>query len=356
MVVTFLIGNGFDINCGLKCTFREICEEYIQARSKSEAIKQFKGNIDRNIDTWADFEMAMNRFLSNFRTEEEALECIRDFKRFMKGVLKREEALFLSRINKKKGESISKAYKDEMKTSLLSFYTGISNNITSKYRDSLAVNKVEFAFVTFNYTRVLGILLDSIETNPSVIHIHGDLDDETVVGIDNDEQLNHNLQFEPTVDLRREFIKTTFNQEYDTDRVFYADHMISDCDVMCVYGMSLGDSDMSWRNKILKWLMNNPDHQLFLFQYDCSKLEYITVPHRMSLEDKAKNAFFNRISIDDAVKEKIRPRIHIPIGRNIFNINGVLTKAEKERVRLENKIKEQNEQAKKRTTGSMQGA
>lgn len=355
MKVTFLIGNGFDINCGLKCTFREICEDYIRKESASEIIKHFKDNMDRNIDTWADFEIAMNQYLSNFKTEEEALECIRDFKLFMKESLKREEALFLSRISERKAESIIESYKDEIRESLQQFYLGINNNINAKYRGLIALNNTEFSFISYNYTRIFDRLLLTTGIIPSVIHIHGELNDETVVGIDSETQLNTNLQFLPSIDLRREFIKTLFNQEYDTNRVIYADSYITNCDVMCVFGMSLGDSDLSWRNKIIKWLKSDSNHHLFLYQYSCSNLNYFTVPHRMALEDKAKEAFFERLQLDDDVRNAIRERIHIPIGKNIFNINKVLFKAEKEQAEYEARIKRKNEDARQRSTGSMQG-
>ena len=63
MTVTFMIGNGFDINCGIKCSYRDVCAGYSKTESKSELIAEFKKNIDKDLDTWADFEMAMNKHI-----------------------------------------------------------------------------------------------------------------------------------------------------------------------------------------------------------------------------------------------------------------------------------------------------
>ena len=221
MKVTFLIGNGFDINCGLKCTFREICEDYIRKDPASEIIKHFQDNMDSNIDTWADFEIAMNQYLSNFKTEEEALECIRDFKLFMKDYLKKEETIFLNKASYKTENIVTKACGKEIRESLLNFYRGINNNTTARYSSINDIAKTDFAFVTFNYTRVMDKLIKDVKYNSSIVHIHGTLDDETVLGIDNDSQLNTNLLFEPTISLKREFIKPVFTEEYDTSRISY---------------------------------------------------------------------------------------------------------------------------------------
>lgn len=356
MNATFLIGNGFDINCGIRCTFREICEEYCKTASSSETIKSFKVIIDKDIDTWADFEISMNQFLSNFQTEEEALECIRDFKIYMKDFLKKEEAIFLRKYKKHDNDTIRNAIKEEMRNSIHSFFKGISKNIESIFQGNLYVNNSNFRFITFNYTRIFDSLIEAADSTSSIIHIHGNLDDETVLGIDNEAQLNSNLQFEPTRKLRREFIKPVFNNMYDTNRITIANSFISNCDVICVFGMSLGDSDLTWRNSILKWIKAEPSHHLFLYQYSCANIKYLTIPHRMEIEDAAKEAFYDRIRLDNTTRAAIDQQIHIPIGRNIFNILNVMIEGEKKQSEQEKKIKEQSEDARQRSTGSVLGA
>ena len=356
MKVTFLIGNGFDINCGLKCTFHEICEDYIKIEPATENLKHFKENMDSNIDTWADFEMAMNQYLSNFKTEEEALECIRDFKLFMKDHLKKEETLFLNRISYKTENLVTKACGKEIRESLLNFYRGVNNNTTARYNSINDITKTDYAFVTFNYTRVMDKLIKEVKYNSSIVHIHGTLDDETVLGIDNDSQLNTNLLFEPTISLRREFIKPVFTKEYDTSRISSVNALIDDSEVICVFGMSLGDTDLTWRNKIITWLQDNRNHHLFLYQYSCANLKYLTIPHRMDLEDAAKNAFFERIQLEESTREGIRSRIHIPIGKNIFNVKEVLTKSEIEQAQQDAKTNEQRERIRNMVMEGGQGA
>ena len=79
MSTLFLIGNGFDLNCGMKTAYRDIYPEYFSEPSDSETINTFKHNISSQIDTWGDFEMAMADYAKNLNSESELLECVRDF-------------------------------------------------------------------------------------------------------------------------------------------------------------------------------------------------------------------------------------------------------------------------------------
>ena len=65
MEITFLIGNGFDLNLGLKTRYADFLETYIQATDlDSEAVKRFKEDILTAEDLWSDSELAFGRYTS----------------------------------------------------------------------------------------------------------------------------------------------------------------------------------------------------------------------------------------------------------------------------------------------------
>lgn len=90
----FLIGNGFDLNCGMNTRFSDVYKEYVNSDSKSPIIEAFKREISSDIDRWSDFEMEMCDYAQSLKTEKEFVECVRDFSVYMREYLGREQKLF----------------------------------------------------------------------------------------------------------------------------------------------------------------------------------------------------------------------------------------------------------------------
>ena len=79
MSTLFLIGNGFDVNCGMKTKYRDVYTGYINEPSKTANLKQFKNAISANLNDWSDFELAMGEYAAKLQTEYEFMECVNDF-------------------------------------------------------------------------------------------------------------------------------------------------------------------------------------------------------------------------------------------------------------------------------------
>ncbi len=177
--------------------------------------------------------------------------------------------------------------------------------------------------LSFNYTDVFDFLLrqyvESIANvaMPTLIHIHGVLGDGPVIGVDHAEQIGcyDNLSRKGV----RGFVKPVFNEEYDLQRVKDAKKMIQNTDTICVYGMSLGESDLTWRNELTEWLGQSTIHQLFIYQYSLSQKSYTTISEKLDMEDDAKEALFHDWGIETS--DPIYGQVHIPCGKNIFNIH-----------------------------------
>lgn len=79
MNIVFIIGNGFDLNLGLKTKYTDVYKDYCKtSTSDSELIRRFKKEIASDYDSWSDFEMAMPSFGQNLNNESEFITCIRD--------------------------------------------------------------------------------------------------------------------------------------------------------------------------------------------------------------------------------------------------------------------------------------
>lgn len=322
MSTLFLIGNGFDLNCGMKTSYRSVYEKYIEEASTTKCISEFKGILQKDIDNWGDFEMAMAGYAGCLNNEEEFLECVRDFAVYMERYLLEEVNTFNELINDK--EVYTKVM-EEINNSLSNFYKGISHNVdrTMSNRSASYIN--EMYAVNFNYTDVFDeFFMEHINGHAGnvekIVHIHGELGDGPVFGVDNVEQIKADFQLSRKG--KRGFVKPIFNEQYDQHRVEIAQKMINNVNTICVYGMSLGESDLSWRNTILQWLKNDKFNHLFIYRYTLSNVENKTVAEKLDIEETEKENLLDEWGVDD--KESIIDRIHIPCGKNIFNVKEVL--------------------------------
>lgn len=94
MNITFLIGNGFDLACGLKTRYVDVYKKYCETESPNENIRNFKKSIlqDKDIN-WTDFEMALPKWGEKLNNFSNFQECILDFTVFLDDYLKEQELL-----------------------------------------------------------------------------------------------------------------------------------------------------------------------------------------------------------------------------------------------------------------------
>lgn len=344
MNITFMIGNGFDINCGMKCRYTDVYKEYIKEPSKSNSIEKFKRDIDPYSKTWADFEVAMSKYLPKFSSEREFLLCLRDFKKYLKFYLNREDQQIWQRIS---NPYVINEVNEEVVKSFINFYQGISPNLSRIVEELFQRSSPFYRAITFNYTSTFDKLYNMLSgaKDKTVLHIHGSLaNDDIILGMDNLEQLP-NVPFEFSGRSERAFIKPAFNKQYDEVRFAKAITWIQSSTVICVYGLSLGESDFTWRNMLIKWLTEDDSRQLFLFDYNYSSLSDLTADEKMDYEEDAKEKLFDSWCINSDICKKLINQVHIPCGRNIFNMGLIIQKgleryntSEKEKIRLQTEL------------------
>lgn len=159
MNITFLVGNGFDLNLGLKTSYNHFLKYYIETSSSdSERIRNFKGDIEKNIETWASAELALGMYTDKFKKGkyEDFFECYDDFcKNLAEYLSDCEKALAKSEPCDRVGSVFSKALKN------------ITVGLTPKQKEDFkeislyALNEnINYNFITFNYTSTLEFFLE----------------------------------------------------------------------------------------------------------------------------------------------------------------------------------------------------
>lgn len=314
MNITFMIGNGFDLACGLKSSYSDVYKGYIKTESKSELIAKFKKDLDENWENWSDFEMGMAEYAKNFKNEEELIECVTDFREYMEWHLQQEEDSFSDNFDKTMrvfGREIEYYVGDCIEN----YFKGCEKKLESlKTRADQEGRKLDF--ISFNYTGVLRTVLDQCYYNCNLFYIHGTLEDNDVIlGADNEDQVK--TPFKLGRKGKRVFVKPFLNANSDPDKVDRIKSIIQNSDCVIVFGLSMGESDLTWRNEIKDWLISKNTHNLFLIDYESSRKAIKNIALRLNEQEDIIVEKLNKIGIG----EEYIDQVHIPVGRKMFAIS-----------------------------------
>lgn len=331
--ITFIIGNGFDLGLGMKTKYTDVYDGYVKSPSSSDFIARFKKELKakeannyekkakeaNNYEKWSDFEMGMASYARTLETENELIECVRDFKRFMVDHLKKENTRIMERLVHY--QSKHEFYK-ECDRSLNKFYDGLIPNDITQIKSIIGENDIIRNYITFNYTTSLEALFSIISRGRSVrentpIHIHGKLGEDVVLGVDNPDQLM-GTKYDITKKVERAFIKTRFNKQFDNARVENAEKAIINSSIICVYGFSMGESDNTWVRLLSDWLLNDKKHHLVFYQHSAPVIDPYNYDEIMDIEDELNLELLKKLQIAD---NSVLEQIHIPVGKKLFKFS-----------------------------------
>ena len=318
-VITFILGNGFDLSLHMETSYSHIYSTYVDTPSSSDTIAAFKNELRNRapFDKWSDFEMGMAEYAESLSSEDELVECVRDFKQHMVEHLRKEDKQLEGLIQ---SGFYNPQLVKELDRSFEGFHKGFSPNVRveiERLTDKVFWNK---NVITFNYTKSLEYLYTAKFKqqkvfSPDPLHIHGDLYHDVVLGVDNVDQVK-NKKYRLTKKGQRAFVKTVFNEQYDKHRVATAKKMIASSSIICTYGFSLGESDQLWINMLVEWLKKDPSHHLVVYKYDPTEYNHCIYDEVMDVEDEKKDELMRHLGISDSNLEN---QIHIPVGYDIFN-------------------------------------
>lgn len=336
MNITFLIGNGFDVGVGMKSRFSDYFPIYIeQSKNKEVSLKGLADDIDINKTEWSYFEKKLGSYLKKFNSETKDIfiRQVQDFEKGFIEYLKGQENM----LNYKNSDEISSV----MTSALQSFYS--TNNIA--IASYLEINKLFNAnagvgniynFISFNYTSILENCLSCIkdgivnarkvasghELNDKIgkiVHVHGYSTLKPIMGVNDESQLD-NEELSKDKKFTKYIVKPILNKVHRMNFDSEATKLINNSSIICIYGMSLGETDKCWWNKILVWLNNNSNRQLIIFDYDENYTESTQIDW-IEKEDYIMEKLNQFIDDQQLDIEKLRYRIHIAVHKNIFKIN-----------------------------------
>lgn len=333
MNITFLIGNGFDIGLGMPTRFEDFYKEYCKdVDSSEENIREFKEVLKdwlittdekKKVTDWADFEKAFGEHSLDFEIDEK-MQYIERFEHFVAAF-----NLYLENVEQcidmEDDKAIGKLVNDAMRN-YKSIRREDAEEIDAFYR---RFNQVRvYNFVSFNYTRTVDAFYNAYneflkgDTNRNVgglVHIHGYIDEAMIVGVNDSSQILK-TEFAEDPEVVDILVKPNQNAISRTGHDKDLSSLIDSSDIICVYGMSLGDTDKKWWNYISNWLAKSDKRILVILQYNSKYNKRF--PHTQSKFTKPIiEKFLSYSSLDDEKKQEIANRIYIGFNNNVFAIN-----------------------------------
>lgn len=276
--ITFLIGNGFDINLGLNTRYADFYKYFLENASVSNMIKQW---IEKEIDLWSDLELQLGKKVSEItdKTLDKFYLDKIELDRLLLEYLEKEQDRFVIDDNRKRlEEEFSRSIKD------------ITDGFTLDDRDSVNNTKTHFCneeyfvqFVSFNYTNALDQIVEDCKKNNvdvgkhtnnsgslmtdkigNVFHVHGTVEGDALLGVNDTSQIeNEFLQADTT--FVTTFVKRNTNEYLGQQRTSKTKDIIYKSNIICVFGMSIGDTDKMWWEELVNWLIASNLRKLIIF-------------------------------------------------------------------------------------------
>lgn len=274
MNITFLIGNGFDINLGLPTKYIEFLK-YHNSKNYSDMISK---SIRDDLALWSDVELELGAFTKDVSVED--IEAFLD----AKDNLDRSLIEYLNSICSQYIIQFENGGIEEFRDKIVGF--GKEFNRTDRDNlSSLIYNTrepINYQFITFNYTHYLDVIVNNAKklspfNNHSAnglsvtdaiqepIHIHGQLGTDMIFGVNDHSQLDCSVDVEEQ--LSEYMIKNTLNRAVGEKKVSRTEEIIDKSEYICVYGMSLGKTDLMWWKYLIKWLKSSASHRLVLYKH-----------------------------------------------------------------------------------------
>lgn len=328
MRIVYLIGNGLDVKLKLKTRYEEFYKNaYNEQEDDPDHIKSLKAYIKDNIKDWADLEKKLGEYSAQVDSEEKYLNLFEDIRSKL-AIYIAEQKIEFSHSDSERKNFINKF--GEPFNYLVEGEIAEFDTYTSRLNPSI----IEVNFITFNYTRTLEALLNNNfpvsvwnDSKKNIVvnkieHIHGYTDNRFVLGVDNKDQiLNENFRSKK---ILRAIIKPMQNKEAKHLADKRCCSLINAADIICIYGMSIGETDKTWWEYIGE-NMYNGKKKLIIFWWDNDEnFSPLFIEKYLNKTDDIRDKFLQQTNLDENQKEAIRDNIYVVYKQeDIFSISSI---------------------------------
>ena len=344
MNITYLLGNGFDLNLGLHTKYEDFYDYYLKQDTKNADIDRLKKSINESVNTnnksisvinWGDAELGFGSYtrrlsVSDNRDEIMAV-CHTDICRELADYLLLEEERFnnVDLQAKVKSQDIIGSFFNNYNLGLQPDDRELIENQIKAIGGAKVVN-----IISFNYTRTIDAINNSVlsvedlgkrlynNTNyvnrmGDIIHIHGTVEHGMVFGLNDESQLDSSIFHENEPEWRNQLIKPFFLKDMGEGVENKVDKVLANSHIIYIYGMSLGETDKRiWQSIITK--MRQYSYMILIINdYNAPKVGLNATEYRRYSRKRTEEFLQNMEDLDETFQNTIRNRIFIS-NENIF--------------------------------------
>lgn len=335
MRVLYLIGNGFDLHVGLKTSYPEFLEYYLAQPINSELddvakryIKRLKEDIKDNIELWSDLELRYGKHMSKLGGFGQGLHNLQEELDIINDDIRDNLSQYIA------GQDELGYFADNAKKTFLSDLIAPEKNLRDFEIETIKHNKTELwqrtanviDIITFNYTKTIEHLLgkSTVQENPfeihSPIHVHGYYNNRMIMGVNDISQID-NEQLRKLTYAKDALVKPNNNHSYGVGHTNMCDSLIHGAQLICCYGLSFGDTDKLWWQKICGELKKRPELIVVMFTHENKAINFANSGHKKeNMMRQKKDFFLSQGGVDVSERLGLIDRIFVSINDPIFNI------------------------------------
>ncbi len=322
MNITFLIGNGFDLNIGLKTRYQDFYD-YLKSSGTlsdiNDKMKDLNNNSEIDLSTamWSDLELGLGKFTNFFDFNHS------DYVDFVEKIIYALASYIENEQNKIKWDTGE--VNTCMRKSIYTFYNYLSKRDKAIISNIISGKDCTYRFISYNYSLIINkcikIAYDNRNRSDGMLYmpvnIHGTTNIDMFLGVDNESQISNKIMLDNPY-IRNLLIKP--EASFNTGKQIYEEciSLIDSSNIICLYGLSIGETDTTWWKQICKWLTNEKNY-LVIFAYKDS-IKNLIPASRLELEESCRRQF---LSYSDLPKEKqdiISKRIILSINSEMFKM------------------------------------
>ncbi|MFX2256673.1 AbiH family protein [Acinetobacter variabilis] len=322
MNIVYLLGNGFDINLGMKTRYNDFYENYLKKESKSTLVEKLKSNIFDNVVNWSDLELALGKYTTEFQSVSDFDEVYDDIVNNLCDYLDEESATY----------DFSSLRLDIFLKNLCYpelFLTEADINEFFTYKKKWRVEDKKINIINFNYTKSVKKIIEKhnfntpIETDgyskyylKELLHIHGFTNERTILGVNDLSQVG-NTKFYNDTDFIEALIKIESNSSLRHNVDKKSEQLINHADLICIFGCSLGETDKYWWQLIATNLRRGIKVIIFFRTEEQNR----RLGHKVLRVQRAvKKLFLDMSDLNEEDKEKFGQNLYIKINAEIFQL------------------------------------
>ena len=154
-----------------------------------------------------------------------------------------------------------------------------------------------------------------------IVHVHGYTDRDLIMGVNDASQIE-NDEFKQDETVLNELVKPRQNEIIKMNYDYRATQIIKGSRIICIYGMSIGETDQKWWKLIMQWLQMDRNNHLIVLRH---RAPIRLVPVWRRFVEATRNLLYMHGEVSAENQKAIVNQIHIDVDHNIFAMD--LTKS-----------------------------